>query len=212
MPVGVVDLKTGAQTVEKFKSVESAGRHLDAAGVLQKVRDADDEAAMVLAACHSLVVVDESDSPSGEMEAEEVGEDATAPAPSPVPAAPKQGPQLAGDPIELAAIKGVEWSWDAQNDIAKPGSWEAMEKAVQILETRLANAQREASAPRPPGAPALVQGPRAPTEVLPRQISELQQKIRDSKEKAKGCKYSSIRVVQRHYFSSGLQARRQTNH
>ena len=202
VPVGIVNVKTGSETVRTLKSLESEEENADASKALSKVRDADDEAAMVLAACHSLVVVDNDD----DAETEEAAAGTTGSSvPAPVTEAKKQGPQLAGDPIELAAIKGVEWTWDAQNSIARPGAWESMEKAVRILETRLANAKKEAAAPRPQGAPPLLQGPRSLTEVLPKQITELQQKIKESKERAMLCKYSGIRVVQRHYFSSGLQ-------
>lgn len=30
---------------------------------------------------------------------------------------------IVGDPIELAALKGIEWTWDAATSTATPGSW-----------------------------------------------------------------------------------------
>ena len=30
---------------------------------------------------------------------------------------------IAGDPIEMAALEGVEWSWDGPTSTASPGTW-----------------------------------------------------------------------------------------
>ena len=155
VPIGIVNTTTGADTLATFKSNESSRKNVVASEILKKVRDADDEAAMVLAACHSLVVV--NNSTDEDDDAEEKDKDATAPVPKPTIPKKEQGPQLAGDPIELAAIKGVEWTWDAQGSAAKPGSWDAMEKAIKILEDRVVSAQQAASAPKPAGVPVMLQ-------------------------------------------------------
>ena len=134
VPVGVVNLQTGNETLRTLTSLEKSGGDIIAKEVLSEVKNAEEEAAMVLAACHSLVVIDDTN--DAEEDEEDEVESPTTPAASssgaggssstPLAAKPtpaKQGPQLVGDPIELASLQGVEWTWDAVSSTASPVSY-----------------------------------------------------------------------------------------
>lgn len=102
VPVGVVNAKTTA-TVARPESSSVGQKH----GIdrLVSVVDVSGEAAMVLAACHSLVAVappTRTESGAGDgAESKEISEE-----PDSATETKKTKKELVGDPIELAAIKG----------------------------------------------------------------------------------------------------------
>jgi cation-transporting ATPase 13A1 len=123
--------------------------------------DASPHAALVLAACHSLVELNEEGSTK----------------------------QVIGDPIELAALKGVEWKYNASTQVATPGIMEDTEKA-------LVGMKEEASRLKPDD-PA--------SKKIKRRIDELDRLLSEQKQRASFCPLSSVTIKQRHHFSSDLQ-------
>jgi cation-transporting ATPase 13A1 len=181
VPVGIInpDYDPSANATAVVDG-ESAGN-----GLLP-VNKASDNTALVLAACHSLVVVD--DKPTGE-------------------AAANHTPALVGDPIEVAAMKGVEWSWDAETSTATPGSIQTLIKGrdfcrdkIKEMKANLEQAKKTAGTP-----PQQIQHLQKAIETLGKDAVSLETKISDSRRRAESAPYSSVQVVQRHHFSSHLQ-------
>lgn len=120
------------------------------------VKDAAPEAAMVIAACHSLLHM--------------------------------EGQGIVGDPIELAGLRGVEWRYDAEKQIAKPGNWEAKEATVSKLQIELKGLDKHP----------------ARKKEVEKQIADLSASVRASQDRAKRDRFSA-QIVHRHHFSSKLQ-------
>eukprot|EP01059_Diplonema_ambulator_P037534 TRINITY_DN9975_c0_g1_i2.p1 TRINITY_DN9975_c0_g1~~TRINITY_DN9975_c0_g1_i2.p1 ORF type:complete len:1448 (+),score=544.92 TRINITY_DN9975_c0_g1_i2:47-4390(+) len=74
---------------------------------LMPVNKASEKAAIILAGCHSLVAS---------------GDDETS---------------IVGDPIEVAAIRGIEWRYDVKKQTASRGNWEDKEKIVKNIEMQM---------------------------------------------------------------------------
>ncbi len=49
----------------------------------------------------------------------------------------EQQQQLVGDPIEIAALKGIEWKYDVSTQTATPGNFSEKEKAVADRRKRI---------------------------------------------------------------------------
>lgn len=144
---------------------------------LKPISSSEGPLSMVLAACHSLVSVDSSDA-SGTAAA-----------------------TLAGDPIELAAMKAVEWRWDAATNTALPGCWQVAEKALGLALTKqkelLAMTDQQKTAVKPSFASV--------TGQLAKDMTHLEQTIATSKARAASSMYQSVQVAARQHFSSQLQ-------
>lgn len=110
--------KTGTLTTDQLVPVGIIHPMSDSTSDLDTVSSASSETAMILAACHSLVVVDPSTTTAKSSDGVHDDEDEQA---KPVTGSGSNGPnqpteadkkanelQLIGDPIEVAAIKGVE--------------------------------------------------------------------------------------------------------
>lgn len=121
------------------------------------VRDASPTAALVLAACHSLVEVD--------------------------------GAGLVGDPIEVAALKGVGWRYDSATSTSTPGDSASAEKAAKALESRL----QELTAESPQ------------RKAFEARLASLREEISKAAALASKTPVSSVKIVTRHHFSSKLQ-------
>eukprot|EP00658_Telonema_sp_P-2_P035369 TRINITY_DN25737_c0_g1_i1.p1 TRINITY_DN25737_c0_g1~~TRINITY_DN25737_c0_g1_i1.p1 ORF type:complete len:1571 (+),score=461.62 TRINITY_DN25737_c0_g1_i1:80-4792(+) len=96
---------------------------------------------------------------------------------------------LVGDPIEMAALRGVGWSYNGSDETAVPGAWKATEATLGEMEGTLA--QMKPDDPK-----------RADVN---RKIEAANRRIAESKARAKRSLVSSVRIVQRHHFESGLQ-------
>lgn len=139
---------------------------------LVPMKAAHGETEMVLAACHSLVVV-ESGGPGGF--------------------------ELAGDPIELAAMQGIEWHWDAGTSTATPdGAVRKAVKTLTALQERAVRHQQMTQDLRGPNHGKELQG-------LQKAIQLQEEKVRHEKSKPNNAKYEALVVEQRHHFSSKLQ-------
>ena len=104
VPVGVVNNMAGS------RSMQTPRPKVD-------VRSARPEAALILGTCHSLVeVIDDG----GDSKKENSSGGDTK-------------PSVIGDPIEIAALKGVEWRYDASSQVATPGNWQEYQKPIDDL-------------------------------------------------------------------------------
>ena len=200
VPVGVVNVGLGAKVLRNLAQSEWRQEKNKIEDVLEKVRDADNEAAMVLAACHSLVDITNDPDNNNENEGTKNGNNEDVDGKMTYI---RQKSSLVGDPIELAAIEGVEWSWNPLSSTATPGRWEYMEKALKVLECRLENARKDMATKS--HAPGSGKHPEQIAMGLQKSIDDLRQKLEEAHERANHCKYKYVRVVQRHYFSSNLQ-------
>jgi len=134
------------------------------------VHDASLEAALVLAACHALVELPgdgSTDKSTGKPKASSV----------------------IGDPIELAALKGVEWRYDASKQECVPGNFDAFAKGIASLKHELA---------------ALKTGDLQRTRCEAR-IQDLESREAAAQKRAAANPIAKCTLKQRHHFSSDLQ-------
>eukprot|EP00940_MAST-03C_sp_MAST-3C-sp2_P002306 g2306.t1 len=162
--IGVVNVNRGKSdrsahgASSKKSSAESKRTNKDdwkARVGLVSTHEADNEAQMVLSACHALVNV---------------------------------GDKLVGDPIELSALMGVRWNYDASTCTARPGSWNTLEAAIGKATVELEATKAGSDAH---GA-------------IQKRIAQLNENLIRVKRQAMQ-QGRSIRIVQRHHFASKLQ-------
>lgn len=134
------------------------------------VHDASPEAALVLAACHALV---------------ELPGDGSTDKSSGLPKASS----VIGDPIELAALKGVEWRYDASKQECVPGNFEAFAKGIASLKNELAALK-----------PGDLQRARCESR-----IRDLETREAAAQKRAAANPIAKCALKQRHHFSSDLQ-------
>jgi len=181
VPVGVVN---GNDTrVGNYKPSD------DVKTILVPVREASKDATMVLAACHSLVAMPET---AADKNAKKAGI-----------------PELLGDPIELAGMKGVEWGFDPKTQRATPGGYQVMELGLAKLQETLRNQETSLTTP--------AQGQTAPPagaakDAIANEIKSTRQKIEKLKENIQAAKTRAaqsslqcIKILERFHFSSKLQ-------
>lgn len=156
---------------------------------LSEVRSASDETAMVLAACHSLIIIEDVSDKS-----------------------PEGSGNLIGDPIEMAALKGVEWSWDGATSTATPGSWTNIETALTIVKQKITELtlrlQGQASQQNGPTqllSSQQIEMNRNALKALVTEETSLREKLQLAKEKASRSPYKRVQITQRFHFSSHLQ-------
>ena len=188
-------------------NVDSDGKQKEGVPLVALDRGGLQEASVVLAACHSLVTVTNNNS-SGN------GSDAN------------KG-ELVGDPIELAALEGIGWSWNGTTNTATPGDTSVIDKKIAAAEKNLQATkergeryargdfslppEQQSLLPTPPPTPdqqrAMVRAVSKQAEMLTQRMNSLNQKRRAVKEQAfqdeKMCE--SITILHRNYFNSGLQ-------
>eukprot|EP01063_Lacrimia_lanifica_P033754 TRINITY_DN6102_c1_g4_i1.p1 TRINITY_DN6102_c1_g4~~TRINITY_DN6102_c1_g4_i1.p1 ORF type:complete len:1481 (+),score=675.29 TRINITY_DN6102_c1_g4_i1:75-4517(+) len=96
--------------------------------------------------------------------------------------------EVVGDPIETAAIRGVEWRYDAKEQTAYRGNFEGKEREVQTCEKEMK---------------AYKAGTKRHKELTER-VAVLKKEASAAKEKAKTDKMA-VKIVHRYHFSSQLQ-------
>ncbi|RYG68159.1 hypothetical protein EON64_05810 [archaeon] len=172
MPAGLINVSGSAGGVgqdEEGDTIEPT---------LSPIGSASAETALILAACHSLVALKDDDNRGNGGPSEST---------------------LIGDPIELAAMKALDWSWDGETSTASPdGAYKRHLKGIAIAQSQLSRLK------------ALPEEQRAPTHAkdlagVEHEISILQEKAEASKQKLQTSQYTAVHVVQRHHFSSALQ-------
>uniref|UniRef100_A0A0G4HKL1 Uncharacterized protein n=1 Tax=Chromera velia CCMP2878 TaxID=1169474 RepID=A0A0G4HKL1_9ALVE len=171
-----------------------------------RVTDASCNAALVLATCHSLFAIDSAG--------------ATGAAPPPAGGAAGGGvvalanssgnrddkdaqqarkAALIGDPIELAALKGVGWGFDAATSTSRPGDTFALERAAARAEKELWNLDNP-----PMGAAGGNPNPQVRAAVVS-QLEGLRKNLADARERARRSPFAKARILSRQHFASSLQ-------
>eukprot|EP01060_Flectonema_neradi_P039572 TRINITY_DN875_c3_g1_i1.p1 TRINITY_DN875_c3_g1~~TRINITY_DN875_c3_g1_i1.p1 ORF type:complete len:1474 (+),score=380.10 TRINITY_DN875_c3_g1_i1:61-4482(+) len=126
---------------------------------LTPMLEASEISSIILGGCHSLVALDGT-----------------------------SGDKIVGDPIEVAALRGVEWRYDAKEQTARRGNWEQKERSI-------AEAEKEIKA---------YKSTTKRFKELTLKIGELQKEAKAAKERSKTDKLS-VTIKHRHHFSSQLQ-------
>jgi magnesium-transporting ATPase (P-type) len=168
---------------------------------------------MILAACHSLVEVHQPPPPqANEDEDGNAKEGTNSTAPSPPTTQPVSAESnLAGDPIEISALKSVEWTWDASTSTASPGNLKLQQTALEALNVRIVQMQTKcgelsgASTPANPQVQAQLTAQQQTLSRLQKQRDSLERGISDSRARTQSATFSKVQVVTRHFFSSRLQ-------
>lgn len=212
VPVGIINhnSRTTASPASSSSSSSSARKDGNAAvpalhrdlPALGEVITATAETALILAACHSLVVVDDANAQDSQVAAAAQNSNPNLAEAAAVAAAAANA-NLVGDPIELAAIKGIDWSWDAATSTASPtGGVHRCTLALSLARQQLK--QLEQVKQNTP-AEKLAPGHDQKIESIRKEIPVLEGKLKEANAKAESAMYSSVQVLQRHHFSSKLQ-------
>jgi cation-transporting ATPase 13A1 len=177
--------KTGTLTTDQLVPVgivnsEARTMKEDNAPAMQEVKEASSSTSLVLAACHSLVNVETEVMP--------------APGSNGVPV---KKVSLAGDPIELAALQGIEWRWDSGTNSALPGSWQHLEATIAKLDSKVAELTQTGK----PAVPNLARQ----LELIAKKKNSILDQIAVMKRKIALCPFESVQIAHRHHFSSALQ-------
>lgn len=98
-----------------------------------------------------------------------------------------EGTGLLGDPIELAGLNGAGWHYDASNQSAAPENPSQKEKAVNELKIRLSATDA------------------AEKQVLEKRLVALEKSLAQTISVASRSEVKSVKILQRHHFSSALQ-------
>jgi hypothetical protein len=132
------------------------------------VRDADHDTAMVLAACHSLVALPDTGGVGGN------GNSAGGSGPKAIESEnAARVTELLGDPIEVAGLRGVQWSFDPKSQISRPGDTSVLELARTKVQTKLTAAEKSPPAPGPNGVVELKAQLKQLTEAIAQAQTEI---------------------------------------
>lgn len=146
--------------------------------IIVKVDEAHIDSTMVLAACHSLVAIPGSSTKQG-------------------------GAELLGDPIELAALKGVQWSYNPKTSQSKPGDLDTINSAIEKLKEEINELQNKQRQPNLPKAELDVIQKSLPEKS--EQLKKLVKAVDDAKKRAESSPLQAIEILHRFHFSSKLQ-------
>lgn len=184
-PVGVVNadavVPVNVKSGSKGNNDKIAGKEWE----MVAMKEAMGMAEIVLAACHSLVAVEQAGSKDKDKEKDKEKEK-------------QREPVLAGDPIEVAALKGVEWSWDHATSCATPGAAGIQELALRVLKRRLEELNGVPEDRRTVDWKARV-------EQVAKDVKGAEEMLERTRKQAGESKIARVEVVQRHHFASGLQ-------
>eukprot|EP00928_Gymnodinium_smaydae_P020651 TRINITY_DN17989_c0_g1_i1.p1 TRINITY_DN17989_c0_g1~~TRINITY_DN17989_c0_g1_i1.p1 ORF type:complete len:1587 (+),score=333.95 TRINITY_DN17989_c0_g1_i1:53-4813(+) len=100
------------------------------------------------------------------------------------------GVGVMGDPIELAALKGIEWRYESKSNSSLPGDWVTTEKAIENLQTTIKNFTAEEKDKK---------------EAAEKQLVDARHRVTAAKAKASVSPLKSVKIKHRHHFSSKLQ-------
>lgn len=99
-----------------------------------------------------------------------------------------EGAGLIGDPIELAGIAGVQWSYEPLTQMAHPGNWAKRQARLEFQRTSLANCADASMKSK-----------------IEEQMSKLEASITASKLVSDKCNVKQVQIITRHHFASKLQ-------
>jgi cation-transporting ATPase 13A1 len=101
---------------------------------------------------------------------------------------------IMGDPIELAALKGIQWNYDGTTNTATPGDWKVADEAAVKAEQELKSATESSK-----------KNDSALLSVLQKKVEALRAASNQRKGNANKSPLKSIKITTRHHFSSKLQ-------
>ena len=108
----------------------------------------------------------------------------------------------------------MQWSWHAQSSTASPGAHATLEKAIALIEAKIASMKQQQqssqaenpAAGMPPSNQQMTVHQRAAfLEQLTQELQHAQDRLTKAKSKAESNLYQKVTVVQRYHFSSQLQ-------
>ena len=111
-----------------------------------------------------------------------------------------EGAGLVGDPIELAAMQGLNWSYDARTATATPGDATPFDKRVAEVETALKDIGAE---PKAQGAARKAYSDRK--SAYEKLLADAKTARAGAAKRAKQHNVRSIRILNRFHFASKLQ-------
>jgi len=100
------------------------------------------------------------------------------------------GGNLMGDPIELEALKGMEWHYEATSNTARPGNWVTTEKAIENLLEQIKKLPAEDTERK---------------ATMEKQVEDARTRVSNAKSQAAKSKLRSVKIIHRHHFSPKLQ-------
>lgn len=107
----------------------------------------------------------------------------------------------------------MQWSWHAQSSTATPGAYAILEKAVALIQGKIAAMKQQSQAPNAAEAsPGVQQSNHLSAQQradyiqqLTKELQQTQERLASAESKAKSNLYQKVTVVQRYHFSSQLQ-------
>jgi len=111
-----------------------------------------------------------------------------------------EGAGLVGDPIELAAIKSVQWSFDPKSAQATPGLLRSYQERISDIKSRIAG---EGAEPKAGGA-ALKRYKQRIGEYQ-KALSEAKAKKQEAENRARRSSVRCVKILHRFHFQSKLQ-------
>jgi cation-transporting ATPase 13A1 len=153
---------------------------------LNAVKDASEDATVVLAGCHSLVAAEDEVGSEGDNNS-------------------SGSKAVVGDPIEVAAMQGVRWRWDAEASTARPGVFQGKKRQLDALEKRR-DALLKSQQQMPANVPAAQRTAlTAQLNLVEENVTRTKNALDDAVRAAALCSYQALKVVHRNHFSSALQ-------
>eukprot|EP00750_Incisomonas_marina_P025782 INCI5672.1.p1 GENE.INCI5672.1~~INCI5672.1.p1 ORF type:complete len:1383 (-),score=266.40 INCI5672.1:151-4299(-) len=197
IPIGVVNTSASGKrgTVSRKDgsgAADAVVKDLGDGQFLVRVPHAAPAAAMVLAACHSLVQV--NDTPPAIQ--------ATSGAKKAITDGPKQA-ELIGDPVELAALQGISWEYNAKRQEARPGGLKIVR--AKLGECLKAIADHERTAPAATASADIRFAFNSKAKDLENQKNGLEALMAQTERRDANCPISAVRIQSRHHFASSLQ-------
>jgi len=98
------------------------------------------------------------------------------------------GAGVMGDPIELEALKAVDWRYESKSSTSLPGNWETTQKAIENLEAQIPQLEDKEK-----------------KDAAEKQLVDARGRVTDAKARAKKSTLKSVQIKYRHHFSSKLQ-------
>lgn len=159
---------------------------------LTPVEEAEGMTAIILAGCHSLVEVsnDNSVTPANINKNELFTENY-------IHNLSFSTNDLTGDPIELAAMKSIDWFWDNKSSTAyTDGGEKKVLAGIKLLENEIDELNKDK---------AVNKNYAKELENKQKAIENLNKLLKVKREKNNNLKYHKISIIQRYHFSSSLQ-------
>ncbi|GAB5364809.1 hypothetical protein AAMO2058_001002200 [Amorphochlora amoebiformis] len=111
-----------------------------------------------------------------------------------------EGAGLVGDPIELAAIQGIEWSYEPKNSTATPGAFKTYMSRIEDIKARIAE-----EGPEPKGKGSATKRYRERKADYQRSLAEAVAARNKAEERFRRFPVRTVKIIRRFHFLSKLQ-------